>query len=93
MPPSRRLHAIACWQWADGRGRWPPLIERFANNCRATDNPMIARFWRSLTYECVYLRAFETGSKARAGIGHWMAYYNTERPQFYSRHLDPGRGP
>lgn len=51
----------------DGRGRW-------------IDNRMIERLWRSLKYECVYLRAFETGSEARAGIGHWMAYYNAERP-------------
>jgi len=51
----------------DGRGRW-------------IDNRMIERLWRSLKYECVYLRAFEAGSEARAGIGHWMAYYNAERP-------------
>ncbi|MEM7499270.1 MAG: integrase core domain-containing protein, partial [Pseudomonadota bacterium] len=40
----------------------------------------IERLWRSLKYECVYLHAFETGSEARAGIGRWIAYYNTERP-------------
>ena len=51
----------------DGRGRW-------------IDNRMIERLWRSLQYECVYLRAFETGSEARAGIGKWMTYYNAERP-------------
>ena len=41
---------------------------------------MIERLWRSLKYECVYLHAFERGSQAKAGIGKWMAYYNTERP-------------
>lgn len=51
----------------DGRGRW-------------IDNRMIERLWRSLKYECVYLRAFETGSEAKVGIGQWMAYYNAERP-------------
>ncbi|WP_226559046.1 IS3 family transposase, partial [Salipiger thiooxidans] len=51
----------------DGRGRW-------------MDNVMIERLWRSLKYECVYLHAFETGSAARAGIGKWMTFYNTERP-------------
>jgi len=50
--------------------RWPPLIDCFAINCRATDNRMIERLWRSLKYECVYLRAFETGTDARAEIGH-----------------------
>ena len=44
------------------------------------DTVMIGRPWRSLTYECVYLHAFETGSAARAGIGKWINFYNTERP-------------
>jgi len=51
----------------DGKGRW-------------VDNRMIERLWRSLKYECVYLRAFETGSQAREGIGRWLAYYNADRP-------------
>lgn len=51
----------------DGKGRW-------------IDNRMIERLWRSLKYECVYLRAFETGSQARGEIGKWLAYYNAERP-------------
>ena len=51
----------------DGRGRW-------------LDNVFIERLWRSLKYECVYLHAFETGIEARAGIGRWIGYYNTERP-------------
>ena len=51
----------------EGKGRW-------------VDNRMIERLWRSLKYECVYLRAFETGSQAREGIGRWLAYYNAERP-------------
>lgn len=51
----------------DGRGRW-------------MDNVMIERLWRSLKYECVYLRAFETGSEARTGIGEWIGYYNANRP-------------
>ena len=51
----------------DGKGRW-------------IDNRMIERLRRSLKYECVYLRAFETESQARDGIGQWLAYYNAERP-------------
>ncbi len=41
---------------------------------------MIERLWRSLKYACVYLRAVETGSQARGGIGKRLAYYNAERP-------------
>jgi putative transposase len=51
----------------DGRGRW-------------MDNVFIERLWRSLKYECVYLNAFETGSELRAGLGHWISYYNSQRP-------------
>lgn len=51
----------------DGRGRW-------------IDNRMIERLWRSLKYECVYLRAFETGSEAKKEIAEWLTYYNSERP-------------
>jgi len=41
---------------------------------------MIERLWRSLKYECVYLHTFETGSQAKAGIGKWLVYYNSELP-------------
>ena len=51
-----------------------------SNRLTAMDNRMIERLWRSLKYECVYLRAFETGSEAKKEIGKWLTYYNTERP-------------
>jgi len=63
----------------DGKGRWPPSCDA-SIACRAMDNRMIERLWRSLKYECVYLHAFESGSEAKAGIGKWLAYYNVERP-------------
>jgi len=72
----------------DGRGRW-------------IDNRMIERLWRSLKYECVYLRAFETGSEAKKEIGKWLTYYNSERPhsthgiltpdEAYDRKTEPTR--
>ena len=40
----------------------------------------MSRLWRSLKYECVYLYARETGSQAKAGIGHWITFYNHQRP-------------
>lgn len=51
----------------DGKGRW-------------RDNVMVERLWRSLKYEDVYLKAYETGSEARNGIGNWIRRYNEERP-------------
>jgi len=43
------------------------------------DNVFIERLWRSLKYEEVYLKAYETVAEARSGIGTWMTFYNHER--------------
>jgi putative transposase len=51
----------------DGRGRW-------------MDNVFVERLWRSLKYEEVYLHAYENAKEARAGIGNWFTFYNTQRP-------------
>jgi len=51
----------------DGRGRW-------------MDNVFIERLWRSLKYEDIYLKGYADGREARAGIGAWIAFYNTRRP-------------
>jgi putative transposase len=51
----------------DGRGRW-------------MDNVFIERLWRSLKHEDVYLKGYADGREARAGIGAWIAFYNTRRP-------------
>ena len=40
---------------------------------------MIDRLWQSLKYECVYLHAFEKGSKAKVGSRKWIDYYNAEK--------------
>ena len=50
----------------DGKGRW-------------MDNVFIERLWRSLKYEEVYLKAYESVKEARESIKTWMHFYNTER--------------
>ena len=47
---------------------------------RFMDNIFVERLWRSLKYEEVYLKAYDGAAEARAGIGAWLAFYNTERP-------------
>jgi putative transposase len=44
------------------------------------DNLFIERLWRSVKYEEVYLKAYQDGKDARAGIGSYFRFYNTERP-------------
>ena len=50
----------------DGKGRW-------------MDNVFIERLWRSLKYEEVYLKAYDSVAQARQGIGAWLMFYNEER--------------
>jgi putative transposase len=47
---------------------------------RAIDNIFIERFWRSLKYEDVYLKDYQTPREARIGITEYIRYYNCERP-------------
>jgi len=51
----------------DGKGRY-------------RDNLFIERLWRTVKYEEVYLKAYQDGREARAGIGEYFRFYNTERP-------------
>lgn len=50
----------------DGKGRW-------------VDNVFVERLWRSVKYEDVYLRAYETPTELRAGLGRYFEFYNTSR--------------
>ena len=51
----------------DGKGAW-------------RDNVFVERIWRSVKYEEVYLRAYDSVSEARASIGRYLAFYNQGRP-------------
>jgi putative transposase len=51
----------------DGKGAW-------------RDNVFVERLWRSIKYEEVYLRAYDTVSEARASIGRYLTFYNGRRP-------------
>jgi putative transposase len=47
---------------------------------RAIDNIFTERFFRSLKYEEVYPKEYETPREARNGIRDYMRFYNYERP-------------
>ncbi len=51
----------------DGRGSW-------------RDNVFVERLWRSVKYEEVYLRAYDSVAEARSSIGGYLAFYNRKRP-------------
>ena len=47
---------------------------------RAFDNIFVERLWRSVKYEEVYLKHYETLREAREGLTAYFRFYNTERP-------------
>ena len=51
----------------DGRGAW-------------RDNVFVERLWRSVKYEEVSLRAYDSVSDARASLGRYLDFYNRRRP-------------
>lgn len=51
----------------DGKGAW-------------RDNVFVERLWRSVKYEEVYLKGYDSVSEARASIGRYLAFYNKGRP-------------
>lgn len=51
----------------DGKGAW-------------RDNVFVERLWRSIKYEEVYLRAYDSVGEARQSIGRYIDFYNRHRP-------------
>ena len=47
---------------------------------RCLDNVFIARLWRSLKYEAVYLHELADGFAAEQVISEWMTFYSAARP-------------
>ncbi len=47
---------------------------------RALDNIFIERLWRSVKYEDIYLKRYETVPALFTGLTHYFTFYNQERP-------------
>jgi len=62
-----RLSAAGVQISMDGRGR-------------ALDNIFIERLWRSLKYEDIYLKNYETVPDLAKGLSDYFQFYNHERP-------------
>lgn len=62
-----------------------PLVERgirisMDGKGRALDNIFTERLWRSVKYEEIYPKGYETPREARGGLREYLRFYNTERP-------------
>ena len=51
----------------DGKGAW-------------RDNVFVERLWRSLKYEEVYLKAYDTVAEARASLSRYLDFFNPTPP-------------
>jgi putative transposase len=40
----------------------------------------VERLWRSVKYEEIYLRAYDSVAEARGSLGDYFAFYNRKRP-------------
>lgn len=56
---------------------------------RALDNVFVERLWRSVKYEEVYLRDYETVPEAVSGLGRYFAFYNRQRPHQALKYRTP----
>jgi putative transposase len=61
------VHDAGCQLSMDGKRAW-------------RDKVFVERLWRSVKYERVYLKAYDSVSDARADIGEYVTWYNSQRP-------------
>jgi putative transposase len=47
---------------------------------RAMDNIMVERLWRSVKYEEIYLKEYESVGELTEALKRYFAFYNDERP-------------
>ncbi len=64
---TQTLHERGIRVSMDGKGRY-------------LDNIFVERLWRSIKYEEVYLKAYQTVAEARVGINAYLEFYNRLRP-------------
>lgn len=61
------VKSLGALQSMDGKGCW-------------RDNVFIERLWRSVKYEDVYLKAYDSVSAARQSLAAYFEFYNARRP-------------
>ena len=56
---------------------------------RALDNVFIERLWRTVKYESIYLRGYETAGELERGLRSFFEFYCYERPHMALNYLTP----
>jgi putative transposase len=73
---TRVVLAAGCPLSMDGRGAW-------------RDNVFVERLWRSVKYERVYLKVYDSVRAARADIADYLDWYNAQRSHSRIDRLTP----
>lgn len=60
----------------DGKGRW-------------IDNVFVARLWRSVKYEEIYLHAYATPREVKTALTRYFSFYNASRPHQSLKYQTP----
>jgi putative transposase len=63
---TQAVHQTGAKLSMDGKGAW-------------RDNVFVERLWRTIKYERVYLRAYDSVSQARGDIAQYIHWYNSQR--------------
>ena len=64
-------------------------VDERNSETRWLDNVMIERFWRTIKYEDIYLRDYETVPALHQGLKTYFTFYNSERPHQSLGYLTP----
>jgi putative transposase len=71
-----RLESAGVLVSMDGRGR-------------ALDNVFVERLWRSLKYEDLYMKYYQSVAELEAALTSWFRFYNHERPHQSLKYRTP----
>jgi putative transposase len=58
---------------------------------RCLDNVFVERLWRTVKYEDIYIKGYETVPGLSAGLGSYFPYYNEHRPHQSLGYLTPAQ--
>ena len=57
---------------------------------RALDNVFVERLWRSVKYEDIYIKDYETVPELESGLAAYFRFYDEERPHHFLGYRTPG---
>lgn len=63
-----------------GRLKAKQIVISMDGRGRCLDNIFVERLWRTVKYEDVFVKGYETVPEVKSGLSSYFTYYNTDRP-------------